>query len=405
MEWAPEKKSAQVYASQLREAVDNAVQRQMVADVPVGAFLSGGVDSASIVTLMSKHTDDAVKTFSVGFGTQDADELSYAQQMSDRLGTDHKEILVKKDAMSLLPDIVWHSDEPIADPAMLPVYVLAEQARKKVTVALTGDGGDELFAGYEQYKFLRLAQRAQKVPGLRTAMKLGLKLIPPAALTGVFKYAKAMGPQGIQRAQRLLSAKTPLDQYLAITAIFTADERKELMPKLRQQAEKDLAPYFAGKDVLQGATKFEFDVQLPENMLMKTDRMTLAHSLEARVPLLDTKVLEVARKIPFDLRLHGRTEKYIFRRAMTPLLPKATAQRKKQRFYVPIDRWLEDAEPLIEKMLSQQMLKHKFFDQHAVQKIRENYKTAPLFYARQLWTLLTFQLWYDQFIRGGRRAP
>jgi asparagine synthase (glutamine-hydrolysing) len=403
MAWQSEKKSAGVFAAQLRKALDSAVERQLMSDVPLGAYLSGGIDSASIVALMSRHTED-IKTFSVGFGTEDADELKYARVMSDHLGTDHREILVEQDMMRLLPDVIWHCDEPIADPAMLPVYALSREAKKDVTVVLTGDGGDELFAGYEQYKFLRLAHRAGKVPGLRTALKAGLAMIPPRMLNSVFRYAQALGPQGIQRAQQLLQAKTPLEQYLAITSIFSLDERAELMPDARQTAEKEVSKHFKGKDALQSATEFEFDVQLPENMLMKTDRMSMAHAVEARVPILDNGVLGIAGKIPFPLRLRGRTEKYIFRRAMAPLLPKATAQRKKQRFYVPIDRWLADAQPLIDRMLSPEMMRHKLFDRYAVQKIRDKYRTAPLFYARQLWTLLTFQLWYNQFIRGGRRA-
>jgi len=404
MAWEPEKKSAGVFAAQLRKALDSAVERQLMSDVPLGAYLSGGIDSASIVALMSRHADN-VKTFSVGFGTEDADELKYARRMSDHLGTDHKEILVEQDTMDLLPGVIWHCDEPIADPAMLPVYALSREAKKDVTVVLTGDGGDELFAGYEQYKFLRLAQRARKIPGMSAALRAGLAIIPPAMLTGVFKYAQALGPQGIQRAQQLLQAKTPMEQYLAITAIFSAEDRAELLPQVKQTAEKEIGAYFQGQDALESATRFEFDVQLPENMLMKTDRMSMAHSVEARVPILDSGVLGVAGRIPFPLRLRGRIEKYIFRRAMAPLLPKVTAQRRKQRFYVPIDHWLGEAQPLIDHMLSPEMMKHKLFDGYAVQKIREKYKTAPLFYARQLWALLTFQLWYNQFMRGGKRAP
>jgi asparagine synthase (glutamine-hydrolysing) len=406
MDWTPKQQSEAVLVAELRKALDEAVERQQMSDVPLGAYLSGGVDSASIVSLMARQVDKPIKTFSVGFGSEDADELAYAKRMSEHLGTDHREILVDLGMIKLLPEVVWHSDEPIADPAMIPVYVLSQHAKKRVTVVLTGDGGDELFAGYEQQKFLRLAQRCKAVPGLRSAIALGLGLCPPAALTSIFKYARVMGSQGIKRAQQLLRANNPVQQYLAITSIFSAKERGETSPRTRLNTERDLRQWFTSQNtVVQDSLRFEFDVQLPENMLMKTDRMSLAHAVEARVPLLDTKVLAVAGRIPLSWKLRGNTEKYIFRKAMAPLLPKIIAQRKKQRFYVPINDWLVKCRPLLDRLFAPEMLRHGLLDARAIQRIRDKYRNAPLFYARQLWSLLTFQLWYEQFILGEKRAP
>jgi asparagine synthase (glutamine-hydrolysing) len=347
---------------------------------------------------MARYADEStpVKTFSVGFGRND-DELRYARLVSDNLGTDHEEIFMKQDAIELLPEVIWHTDEPIADPAMIPVYVMSKQAKKHATVVLTGDGGDELFAGYEQHKFLRFAQRARAIPGLRSLVKAGLTIAPSSLLNKKFKYASALGSEGIRRAKQLLDADTGAGQYLAITSIFSPEQRAELGGR-KPGAEKDIKWHFSTDDAIADATRFEFDVQLAENMLMKSDKMTMAHAVEPRVPLLDTKVLEVARKIPFSLRLRGGTEKYILRKAIAPWVPKETVKRKKQRFYVPIDDWLKQSAPVLDRVFSPGMMRHGLLDRHAVQKIRDNYKRAPLFYARQLWTLMTFQLWYERFI-------
>ncbi len=396
---APLFPSEQTMVAQLRAALTKAVQRQMMSDVPLGAYLSGGVDSASVVALMQQQCKEPLKTFSVGFGLEDTDELRFARSLSDQIGTDHHEIILEKDVVQLLPKIIWHSDEPIADPAMIPVYVLSREAKKDVTVVLTGDGGDELFAGYEQQKFLRLTQRAARIPGLRTMLAAGLSFCPPAVLNGVFKYARDLGTPGILRAQQLLRARTPVEQYLAITAIFSAHERRRMSPHCPLTTEHDLRRYLNNpRTVVHDSLRFEFDVQLPENMLMKTDRMTLAHAVEARVPLLDTHVLAVASRIPLSWKLRGRTEKYIFRKAVAPFVPKLIAQRKKQRFYVPIDHWLRQCRPLLDECFSSERLRHGLLNPQAIQKIRGRYSRAPLFYARQLWSLLTFQLWHKQFI-------
>jgi len=395
--WQPEEKSEPVMVAELRKALKESVERQLMSDVPLGAYLSGGIDSGSVVSLMSRISDSPVKTFSVGFGSEDSDELKHARLVSDYWGTDHKEIIISKDTIKLLPEIIWHTDEPIADPAMIPVYVLSREAKKDVTVVLTGDGGDELFAGYEQYKFLRLAQRARKIPGLRGVMRAGLALTNPKLLNSVFRYAGALGSRGTERARRLLATDNPAEQYLAITAISEASDRSALAG-VRQTAENDVKAHFTNGNVIDDALKFEFEVQLPENMLMKSDKMIMAHAVEPRVPLLDAKVIDVARRIPFSWKLRGRTEKYIFRKAIAPWVPKETVKRKKQRFYVPIDHWLKESAPVLDRVFSPSMMRHGLLDRHAVQKIRDNYRQAPLFYARQLWTLLTFQLWYERFI-------
>ena len=395
MQWQPGKQSELSLITDLREALKGAVQRQLMSDVPLGAYLSGGVDSAATVAMMSRVVDEPIKTFSVGFGREDADELKFARAASQHLGTDHEEFIIDKDAVKLLQDVIWHSDEPIADPAMIPVYILSQKAKKHATVVLTGDGGDELFGGYEQHKFLRFAQRARKF-GIRPLVRAGISASPWWVLQRAFKYSKLMGPEGIKRAKQLLRTDIPVEQYLAITSIFSANERAMLSTR-SLTAEKYLQAHFNG-NIIDDALKFEFEVQLPENMLMKTDRMTMAHAIEARVPLLDTKVLEVASRIPLSMKLRGSTEKYIFRRAVAPWIPKRIMKRKKQRFYVPIDDWLKQSAPLLDRAFSQELMQHGLLDKDYITRIQEKYKTAPLFYARQLWTLLTFQLWYERHI-------
>ncbi|MEM4239796.1 MAG: asparagine synthase (glutamine-hydrolyzing) [Candidatus Woesearchaeota archaeon] len=395
----------QYFARRTRELLQDAVVKRLMSDVPLGVYLSGGIDSGSIVALMHNAGIKDIKTFSVGFGYgEETDELKYARTVSERFGTDHREFIVGHDVAKNLPRIVWHCDEPLADPTLLPVYLLSQKTKPSATVVLTGDGGDEVFAGYEQNKFLKLGQLPYPV---RAIASPAIHAMPSAVLNRFFKYAKKLGSEGKKRAVSFLAKKKPVDQYMEIVAIFNEKERKELSPGLAGIRNELACFYHNNNPVLHNTIKLEYETQLPENMLHKGDRMTMAHAIEARVPFLDHRLVEFSETIPASLKLKGFTEKYIIRKAMQPYLPKQTIKRKKQRFYVPIDRWLAtDLAPMADELLSPAALKESgVFNPEAVRRILGHYNSSPLFYARQLWVLLTFQLWHQQVFNyhGGRR--
>ncbi|MEM4247142.1 MAG: asparagine synthase (glutamine-hydrolyzing) [Candidatus Woesearchaeota archaeon] len=392
--------SEQYFAAKIRELLQDAVVKRLMSDVPLGVYLSGGIDSASVVALMHNAGIRDIKTFSVGFGYgEETDELRFAKTISESFGTSHNEFMVGPDLAKNLPKIVWHCDEPLADPTLLPVYLLSQKTKPKATVILTGEGGDEVFAGYEQNKFMKMGQLPLIVRSLASP---AIKALPGLVLNKVFKYASKLGTEGRRRAIGFLSKKNPVDQYLEIVSIYNDSERKRLAPVAHSIRDELKGYYQNDLPVVHNTMKLEFELQLPENMLHKADRMTMAWGVEGRVPFLDHRLVEFSETIPPSLKLKGFKEKYILRRAMHSLLPKEIVARKKQRFYVPIDRWLAtDLRPMIDELLSPTALHESgIFQNVAVQQIRKKYSNAPLFYARQLWTLLTFQLWHQKFVAG-----
>lgn len=408
-----EYKSEKYYTQKFLELYENSVERRLMSDVPLGVYLSGGIDSSSIVAMMNqikqkKEDLGEIKTFSVGFGYgAETDEFEYSREVSEKFETQHKEFIIHADAIKTLPKIVWHCDEPLADPALIPNYFLSQEAKKHATVVLTGDGGDETFAGYEQAKFMLLANKISKIPLATTIAPYGLRATPKFVLDKIFKYSSSMGKQGIKRATELLSnANNNAKAYTAITGLFNDNEIDKLCTdKIKQttssvvQLQKE---FFSNKNnkLLNRILHMEMKTLLPENMLMKSDRMTMANAIEARVPLLDHRITELAFKMPPHLKLNGWKEKYILKQSMMNKLPHKITHRKKQRFYVPIDKWMkEDLKNVVENLLSKETIQTQgYFNYAAIEKMLEKYNTAPLFYARQLWTLLNFQIWHTIYI-------
>ncbi len=401
------------FVDTFRKGFQESVKRRMISDVPLGVYLSGGIDSSAIVGTMSQFTDD-IKTFSVGFGYgEEVDELKYAKEVSEKFDTDHKEFIVKSNLMKNLPKIIWHGDEPLADPASLPVYLLSENAKKHVTVVLTGDGGDELFAGYEQNKFLMLRNKLKYIP--KPVRQLGAKsveIVPEKILNHFFAYSSNIGKEG---RKRFCNYATNIDNkakaYFEIMGIFNDKERKELFtPKtlseirLFSHMNRINKMHYSDKtNYLNQILKYEVKEPLPENLLMKTDKATMPYSIEARVPFLDHKFVEFSSTIPPSLKLNKIKggDKYILKKAMQPILPSSIIKRRKQRFYVPIDLWLqkEDIKGMVDGLLDGKTIKSQgYFNNHAIEKIKKNYKDSKLFYARQMWSLLNFQIWNKLFI-------
>lgn len=412
-----ENKPEKYFIENLSLLLHDSVEKRLISDVPLGVFLSGGIDSSTIVGLMDKINKEKVlgstiKTYSVGFPEGTKGELDAAKLVSEHYGTDHKEFVMDVDIAKLLPSIAWHSDEPIGDPALLPIYLLSKHAKKTSTVILTGDGADELFAGYEQYKFLTLSNKMRFVPKMLRfhGSKLMLNSMPTKIQKIFFKYADGIGKAGKNRAiEMFANIDNKAKAYTEFVSLFDDSEREQLLAsKIKRNLKIDLATelngnYFNNKNnFLNQLLALETETLLVEDFLMKNDKMTMAASIEARTPYLDYRVAELAFKIPPKLKLKGMTEKYILRKAMQKILPKEIYSRKKQRFYVPIDNWLKtDLKPTIDDLLSKKAVeKQGYFNYAYIDKLLKNYGRSPLFYSRQLWNLLTFQTWHKIYIEG-----
>jgi len=401
-----EKKSEGFYKKELLSLLDNAVKIRLVSDVPYGAYLSGGVDSGVIVSLMKKYSSQPIKTFSVGFKEDEHSELSDARFLAEKLGTDHHELMIDRSAIKSLPDIVYQCDEPIADPTIIPTYFLAKYNKKYSTVILTGEGADELFAGYPQYKFMKLHSRfARKLPKFARRMAFSfVRAMPKKMLNKFFSYASALGDKGLERFSRFLLSNNFSEQYFNQTAIFNEEEQNELLNKKVNIYERYSSAFSNGKkDIISCCQELDFNNQLVEDLLMKVDKSTMAFGVEARVPFLDHRIVELAAKIPAGLKLNwlGR-DKHILRQAVREIIPKQTMMRKKRHFFVPIDLWLDkELNLLTEKFLSREYVERQgIFNYAYIEKMRKGFNKSKLFYSRQLWALLTFQIWYRQYIKN-----
>jgi asparagine synthase (glutamine-hydrolysing) len=415
-------RSEQGWLDGLADGLREAVHSELVSDVPLGAFLSGGIDSSIVVALMSSMTDEAVKTFSVGFGEgEEVDELRHARVVADHFETDHHELIVKEDAMKLLPEIVWYGDEPVADPAMIPTYLVSELARRHVKVVLTGEGGDEMFAGYIQYKAVLMGKRyISKIPkSVRTwlAPRL-LRSIPGSFLDLFFSYSSALGEEAKRRiADYVSNSDDPTRAYLSIVSIFDEKERQEILQEsvISQLKGGDLSEIISSylcnqpvNELLGKLMQLESKTELVDNLLLKTDRMTMAHSLEARVPYLDHKLVEYTCSMPSKLKLRGLKDKYALRKVMSDQLPRITARRKKHRFFVPIDQWLDRSlTELANQVLSKEVLRRRgYLKIDQVERIFRNFNRSKLYHSRQIWSLLTLELWQRAYVdRDIPRGP
>ncbi len=401
------------FAGSLETLLLDAVGKRMTAEVPVAAYLSGGIDSSAIVGVMEAVRRDSggkpVKTYCIGFGRSD-DEFGPARAVAEHLGTDHQEFIVTPDMAKVLPKIVWHSDEPIGDPAFVPIYLLTEKVRPKATVVLTGDGGDEFFAGYEQVKLLPKIHSMRILPkALRSGTaKAGLKLLPNKALDMLFKHASDIGDAGKRRAASMIAhAGDRARMYVDFCSLFNEEERRQALSRKAHDVVAELMKGFPQNGNYSDQIMMaDIKNQLPEAFCMKNDKMVMAHSVEMRTPFLDYRVAELSFRMPHSLKLRGGTEKYILSRVASHYTPPETLRRKKQRFYVPIDQWLaDDLKGLAGDMLSEKRLKRQgIFDYRYMERVNRRYASSPLFYARQLWNLLTFQMWHDIFIGGESTA-
>jgi asparagine synthase (glutamine-hydrolysing) len=375
----------------LREAVES----HMMSDVPLGAFLSGGVDSSAVVGMMAQASSRPVKTFSIGFDDPEFDELEHARTVARHFGTDHHEFVVRPDGLTILDELISHFDEPFADSSAIPTWYVSEIARRHVTVVLSGDGGDELFGGYDRYlPHPRVAQFDRlPVPGLRTAAALAWPLLRHGARGKNFLRHVAQDAAG---------------RYVDSIVQFQPDERAALYgdgarAALAARAEHTLARHFDRFRALphdSGMMRFDFETYLPEDVLTKVDRMSMAHSIESRVPLLDNKVIDFAATLPASLKIKNGRRKHILKETLRPLLPPGILDRRKQGFGIPLGNWFRGGlTGLFADVLDAPSTKQRgYFEPAFVSRLLREHLAGQRDHTPRLWQLLVFELWHRQYL-------
>jgi asparagine synthase (glutamine-hydrolysing) len=393
------------YLEQLEGLLRESVSMRLISDVPLGAFLSGGIDSTTVAAYMKEASDAPVVTTSVGFAEHAFDELSHARLVANHLGCEHHEVVANPDVRDILPRLAWHLDEPFADPSAVPTYYVSEAARRRVTVALSGDGGDELWAGYGRH---RVEHWETRVRGW-----LGPVLSRTAGIA-----ARAL-PHAIKGARSLTHLALPSDEAYArkhAYGIFEGDARRSLYSEDLRAQTRHADPFAAfraayaactSRDPVDRALYVDVKTYLVDDILTKVDKMSMAVSLETREPLLDHRLLEFAATVPTSLKLRGNTNKYLLRRVLHNRVPRSIVERGKQGFEPPTGEWLRG--PLAEMtdalLFDGRLRSRGLFSQKVVSRLWEEHRTGRRDHRERLWTLVMLELWFREFIDGtGVRA-
>ncbi len=390
------------WSDELRELLSDAVRLRLRSDVPLGAFLSGGIDSTIITGLMQKLSSRTVRSFSIGFPQAEYDETAYARAASQKFGTDHEEFIVTPNAKEILPNLVYHYDEPFADSSAIPTWYLAEMTKKHVTVALSGDAGDELFAGYQRYLAVGLGSKADLLPlGFRKLLAGPIMRMIPSPIRQKSK---------LRRFKRFLEAlgMTPLERYLQWIAIFNRSRKTELYSDdfrktIAAQDDGDVLDFLeqaasrsAKRDPITSITLTDLITYLPDDLMCKTDIASMGHALECRAPMLDYRVVEHAIRMPISMKIHGSTGKWILRETFKDLFPPELLRRGKMGFGVPLDHWFRDelAEYVREILLDPQTLGRGYFEPDSMRRLLHEHQTSQFDHAGRLWSLLFLELWF-----------
>ncbi len=395
----PDCKTEDDYVEKLYGLMQASVRRRLISDVPLGAFLSGGLDSSVVVGLMAGISPSAVKTFTIGFNEEGYSEMPDARVVSDLFKTEHHEFTVKPDAISLLPDLAWHFDEPFADSSAVPTYYVSKMARSQVTVVLSGDGGDELFAGYNHYVQLDALSRYKPVPHLlRRAVAAGGRRLPMGA-KGKF-FLSALGEIERREAYDIVDIYPPVK-----SDILSADFRAKLAGLPRPESSRDYWLNVPKHADLSRMQYLDTKVYLPEDILTKVDRMSMANSLETRAPLLDYTVVEFAAGIPPHLQRKDGRGKYILRKMASRFLPSSILDKKKQGFAIPRDQWFKkDLKQYASEMLTSKRFRERGYFQDAnVRLLLDEHIKGRRDYSTWIWSLINFELWNQAFVDADTR--
>jgi asparagine synthase (glutamine-hydrolysing) len=397
-------RSDQEWIAETRRRVEESVEMRLMSDVPLGMFLSGGVDSSAIAAMIRRKADGPVKTFSVGYAEASYSELTYAAEVARLIGTDHHEVVVgMDDFFSALPRLVWHEDEPIAWPSSVSLHFVSQLAAREVKVVLTGEGSDELFAGYTRYSWTRMNLR----------MLSAYQGVVPAGLRGLVRRQIATN-RLLSRDIRRKLGHSFLGREESIESLyidnfyspFPAEERKELLKAGSSGGYDNFLGYWdsrAAGPLLPRMLYADQKTYLVE-LLMKQDQMSMASSIESRVPFLDHTLVEFAMSVPDRLKIHGNVQKHIFKEAVSDLLPAGIVHRKKMGFPTPLRQWLRDrrAFPLLEALLEPAGLLASCCDLGVIRNLIGDHVAGSYDYTDRIWSLLNLQIWGDTFITGRR---
>ncbi|VEF47208.1 asparagine synthase [Bacillus freudenreichii] len=382
-------KSEQAAIREIRDVLFDSVNIHMRSDVPVGSFLSGGIDSSIIVSI-AKQFHPNIKTFSVGFERDGFSEIDVAKETADKLGVENISYVISpEEYMKELPKIMWHADDPLADPACVPLYFVAREARKHVTVVLSGEGADELFGGYNIYREPQSLEMFNKIP------EVGKSLLRALAKTL---------PEGVKGKSFIERGVTPMEErYIGNAKMFLEEEKKSLLNRYHPDIDyldvtKPLYAETVGYEPVERMQYIDIHTWMRGDILLKADRMTMAHSLELRVPFLDPKVFDVASTIPTSLKTAEGTTKYVLRKAAEGIVPDHVLDRKKLGFPVPIRHWLKDemhdwAKDIIKNSQTDHLINKRY-----VLKLLEDHCQGKMDYSRKIWTVLVFMVWHAVFI-------
>ena len=410
LSFAPEEAPGHGWVDAVADAVTRSVRRQMVSDVPLGAFLSGGVDSSAIVAAMAS-VGDRVSTYTVGFAEKDLrheivpDDVTHARRVATLFDTDSTERILEPDVLDLLPKAVWHLEEPVADPAAISTFLICRAARERMPVMLSGMGGDEVFAGYPRHLAYSISRMLDRLPaGL---VRLAERSLSAVARPG--RPGRLRGPRRnlwkFMRASGLL----PLERYLSFSSYYTAGELHSLLtsdveavigeydPLARHRGYLDSV---SGLDELSRLLYVDAKTFLPCLNLTYTDKMSMAASVEVRVPLLDDELVALAARIPSSLKLHGTRRKYVFKKSQERVLPRKIVWRRKAGFGAPVRAWLSgDLAPMVSDLLSEETITRRgLVDPAAVRRLREENASGSADWSLHLYALLNLELWHQTFV-------
>ncbi|MFA5388570.1 MAG: asparagine synthase (glutamine-hydrolyzing) [Candidatus Omnitrophota bacterium] len=395
--------SEEDYCDRTMELLEECTKIRLISDVPLGAFLSGGIDSSVVVYMMSKLNSKPVKTFSIGFNEEKYSELKYARIISDRFKTEHREYIVKPNAIELLPKLVWHYNEPYADSSALPSYYVAQMTRQEVTVALNGDGGDECFGGYERFMAAKYAELLNRipVPFKESIIKLIIRKIPESL--GV-KDSRA-------RTRRfLMELSEPYKKrhynWMAIfnnhekDSLFTDEFNKEISARHSFDYLNTAFNECGSPDVVDKVMYADIKTNLLDDLLVKMDIATMANSLEGRSPFLDHKMMEFCAAMPSNMKIKGMKLKYILKKSLHGKLPEEILGRGKMGFGIPVDKWfrVELKNYAYEVLMSEKSLKRSYFKKESVKRLLDEHVAARANNGARIWSLLFLELWHREFI-------
>jgi len=401
----PRHKSVDEWTNDIAETLESAVVSQMVSDVPMGAFLSGGIDSSAVVAYMAKNSSMPVKTYSIGFDTGTGggyyNELPYARQIAEKFGTDHHEIVVRPDVAQLLPELLWHMDEPVADAAFITTYLVSKFARQDVTVILSGVGGDELFGGYRRYwseDLVRLYRRIPSVVRKSILQPIG-KALPSDRHSAWLDWSRLA--KGFLAGAELDSDA----RYEDFIRVFKSADLKSVLNSPASSNSDALRRAFdnaSPSDPLRRLIDVDLMTQLPDDLLMLTDRMSMTTSLECRVPFLDDQLLNLASSMPSDLKVRGTKLKYALKESLRGVLPDEIIDRKKRGFGAPMGGWFKnELSGYLDSALSEERVNERgIFDWTEIAKIKMIHRENREDFTDHLLSLMNFELWSQMYLDG-----